>query len=241
MRSQEAMPVGCPDGQIPPPCAAIFAGWIASLQPELRRLGLRLGVNPTDAADLVQATSLRALEKRRLFARGSRDDLRRWLNRIMVNLSRDLRRQRTREVFLAETDSIAAVEHEPPPLWTQIADEEVRRAVSRLSLALRDVYLLRAVERCSYARISARLRIPMSTVATRMYRARLRLRALLDPALAAPAEITAIGAGEGRRPWARAIRRRGAASSVGSSAQAAASAFFSSSPPPARRAAAPSP
>jgi RNA polymerase sigma-70 factor (ECF subfamily) len=217
----------------------MFAGWIASLQPELRRLGMRLGANPTDAADLVQATSLRALEKRRLFARGSRDDLRRWLNRIMVNLSRDLRRQRTREVFLGEADTIAAVEHEPPPLWTQIADEEVRRAVGRLSLALRDVYLLRAVERCSYARISARLRIPMSTVATRMYRARLRLRALLDPALAAPPAITAIRP-NGRQPARdRAVASRGPDSAGAPPADA--SGFFSSSRPPARRAAAPSP
>jgi RNA polymerase sigma-70 factor (ECF subfamily) len=201
------------DDHLAPPRAEIFAEWIAALQPDLRRLGMRLAANAIDAADLAQATCLRALEKRRLFARGSLDDLRRWLRRIMVNLHRDLLRQRTREVLLEQMDGMPAAENGPPPFWTQIGDEEVRRAIGRLSLALRDVYLLRAVERFSYDKIAARLRIPMSTVATRMFRARLRLRALLGPAH--PAPITPIGAGRRSRAnrqtaGARAGRRFGA-------------------------------
>jgi RNA polymerase sigma-70 factor (ECF subfamily) len=198
MGSEQAMMTNGRDGQVAAPRAEIFAEWIVGLQPDLRRFGMRLAANSIDAADLAQATYLRALEKRRLFAHGSRDDLGRWLRRIMVNLHRDWRRQRAREVLLERTDRIPAAETAPQPLWTQIGDEEVRRAIERLSLALRDVYRLRAVERFSYAKIAVRLQIPMSTVATRMFRARIRLRALLDAELAAPAKITPIGAE--RRP-----------------------------------------
>ncbi len=187
------------DDHLAPPCAEIFAEWVAFLLPDLRRLGMRLAANATDAGDLAQATCLRALEKRRLFARGSRDDLKRWLRQIMVNLHRDWRRNRTREVLLEQTDGIPAAETAPQPLWTRIGDDEVRHAIERLSLTLRDVYRLRAVERFSYAKIAARLRIPMSTVATRMFRARIRLRALLGPALPPAAPITPIDAGRRAR------------------------------------------
>lgn len=126
----------------------------------------------------------------------------------MVNLHRDLRRRSARELLLEQMDGIAALEGGPQPFWTQIGDEEVRAAIERLSLALRDVYLLRAVERFSYAKIAVRLRIPMATVATRMFRARLCLRTLLRPALPAPAAITPIRADRRTRPnrqtaWAR--------------------------------------
>lgn len=209
MGSEQTMVTNGRDEQIAAPRAEIFAEWIVALQPDLRRFGMRIAANSIDAADLAQATCLRALEKRRLFARGSRDDLRRWLTRIMVNLHRDWRRQRAREVLLEQTDGIPAAETAPPPLWTRIADDEVRGAIERLSLALRDVYRLRAIERFSYAKIAVRLRIPMSTVATRMFRARIRLRALLDAELPAPAQITPIGAE--RRPRARTFRPFGTA------------------------------
>jgi RNA polymerase sigma-70 factor (ECF subfamily) len=194
MGSDQAMVTDGLDGQIAAPDAEIFAEWIVALQPDLRRFGMRIAANPTDAADLAQATCLRALEKRRLFAHGSRDDLKRWLTRIMVNLHRDWRRQGAREVLLDQTDGIPATETAPQPLWTRIGDDQVRCAIDRLSLTLRDVYRLRAIERFSYAKIAVRLRIPMSTVATRMFRARIRLRALLDAELATPAKITPIGA-----------------------------------------------
>jgi RNA polymerase sigma-70 factor, ECF subfamily len=209
MGSEQAMVTkGCAD-QTAAPRAETFAEWIVALQPDLRRFGMRIAANSADAADLAQATCLRALEKRRLFAHGSRDDFRRWLTRIMVELHRDWRRNRTREVLLEQTDGIPAAETAPQPLWTRIGDDEVRHAIERLSLTLRDVYRLRAVERFSYAKIAVRLRIPMSTVATRMFRARIRLRALLDAELAAPAKITPIGVERRPRANRRTVWARG--------------------------------
>jgi RNA polymerase sigma-70 factor (ECF subfamily) len=209
MGSEQAIVMSGPDEQIAAPRAEIFAEWMVALQPDLKRFGMRLASNSIDAADLTQATCLRALQKRRLFAHGSRDDLKRWLIRIMVNLHRDWRRQRAREVLLGQTDTIAAAETTPQPLWTRIGDDEVRSAIERLSLALRDVYRLRVVERFSYAKIAVRLQIPMSTVATRMFRARIRLRSLLDAEIAPPAKITPIGAERRPRVNHRTVCARG--------------------------------
>jgi RNA polymerase sigma-70 factor (ECF subfamily) len=157
-----------------------FSSWLAQLQPSLRRLAARLAKNPVDAADLAQATCLRALEKRALFVRGSCEDLKRWLVKIMVNLHFDLLRKASRETPADWLDEVAAPEETPAPNWSTLADEEVRSAVEHLRPHLREAYRLFAVDRVSYATISTRLRIPVSTVATRIYRARVRLRATLS-------------------------------------------------------------
>ena len=60
-----------------------------------------------------------------------------------------------------------------------MADEEVDAAVAQLNPTLRVVYVLYTVDGCSYANISSRLQIPLQTVATKIHRARARLRQTL--------------------------------------------------------------
>src|ERR1017187_10492481 len=92
----------CRDLLVAPPGGSMenssFSTGLVRLQPDLRRLASRLATNAVDAADLARATCLRALEKRRLFVRGSVGDLKNWLHRIMVNLHRDLHRKGAREM-----------------------------------------------------------------------------------------------------------------------------------------------
>ena len=156
-----------------------FCGWLTRSQPDLRRLAVRLTSSPTDAADLAQATSLRALEKRALFVTGSFNELKRWLTRIMFNLHYERVRGSAREVLADWLDDLAASSEPPPPLWLMVADEEVSAAVAQLNPALRVAYVLYTVDGCSYANISSQLRIPMRTVATKVHRARARLRQTL--------------------------------------------------------------
>jgi RNA polymerase sigma-70 factor (ECF subfamily) len=156
-----------------------FSTGLVRLQPDLRRLASRLATNAVDAADLAQATCLRALEKRRLFVRGSVGDLKNWLHRIMVNLHRDLHRKGAREMPADWLEEVGAMEDPGPPAWSTLADEDVNAAVEGLRPRLREVYRLFAIQRYSYATISRRLCIPVATVATRIYRARARLRAAL--------------------------------------------------------------
>jgi RNA polymerase sigma-70 factor, ECF subfamily len=156
-----------------------FCGWLTRSQPDLRRLAVRLTSSATDAADLAQATSLRALEKRTLFVSGSFNELKRWLTRIMFNLHYERLRGGRREVLADWLDEVAASSEPPPPLWSTVADEEVDAAVAQLNPTLRVVYVLYTVDGCSYANISSRLQIPLQTVATKIHRARARLRQTL--------------------------------------------------------------
>jgi len=161
-----------------------FQQWLALLQPSLRRYALVLAGNLADAGDLMQATNLRALEKRRLFVEGSMLELRKWLMTVMVNLHRDGKRRQVREIRVEWIENIAAPEPQAPPRWAWLADDQLDAAVAGLGPHLREPYQLFAVEHCSYADISKRLHIPIATVATRIFRARSRLRATLGAASA---------------------------------------------------------
>jgi RNA polymerase sigma-70 factor, ECF subfamily len=57
----------------------------------------------------------------------------------------------------------------------------VRRAVERLEPVDREIVMLREFEELSYAEISELLRLPLNTVRTRLFRARVALRKLLEP------------------------------------------------------------
>jgi RNA polymerase sigma-70 factor (ECF subfamily) len=155
-----------------------FSEWLTRLLPELRGVARRLTSNAADAAELVQNTCLRALNKRQLFVKGASDGMRKWLTRIMTNLYYDLVRKSRFEKLLGEMDDVVAPDP-TPPAWTRVSDEEVTAAVERLGLPLRSTYHLFAVEQYSYTKISEHLRIAPSTVATRIFRARAHLRKTL--------------------------------------------------------------
>lgn len=61
------------------------------------------------------------------------------------------------------------------------AELGVRRAVAGLDAEHREVVLLREFEGLSYEEIAAALRIPVNTVRSRLFRARMALKELLDP------------------------------------------------------------
>lgn len=57
----------------------------------------------------------------------------------------------------------------------------VKRAIAKLDQAHREVLLLREYEQLSYDEIGAMLRIPVNTVRSRLFRARMELKVLLEP------------------------------------------------------------
>jgi RNA polymerase sigma-70 factor (ECF subfamily) len=72
-------------------------------------------------------------------------------------------------------ESEPAVQSDPGEvLW-------LRRAVGQLDAAHREVLLLREYEQLSYDEIAELLRIPVNTVRSRLFRARMELKALLMP------------------------------------------------------------
>jgi RNA polymerase sigma-70 factor, ECF subfamily len=158
---------------------------LASL-PRLERLARRLTASQADAADLVQATCLRALEKWQGFVSGSLSDFKGWVVTIMWHLHYDNLRKRRRERLTAELDDLPSPSgEEAPPLWQVVEDRSVAEAVSALPPALKGPYVLFAVDQLTYAAIADRLQVPLRTVGTRIFRARARLRAALQKQAAA--------------------------------------------------------
>jgi len=92
-----------------------------------------------------------------------------------------LRAHRRKTAFRATFFSAAAGVKEPATQDTTESGLWVRRAVAKLDSVEREILLLREFEQLSYAEISDLLQLPINTVSSRLFRARMALRALLDP------------------------------------------------------------
>lgn len=125
------------------------------------------------AEELAQETFLAVLraveryEPRALF--------RTYLYGIAVNLLMAERRKAGREESAPEDTLDPASTGDPTAaLW-------VRRAMARLDANDREVLLLREYEQLSYAEIAELLGVPVNTVRSRLFRARMALKELLEP------------------------------------------------------------
>lgn len=159
------------------------------------RLALGILGDSGSAEDVVQDTFLSALTHRQQFE--GRSSLATWLYRIATNAS--LSRLRAR-VTLPLPDEDPVSDEEPVvPLpkeltewrWTpdqMLLDTELReeldKAVQRLPISLRVVFLLRDVQDLSTEETAESLGISIGAVKVRLHRARLELRELLAAYLA---------------------------------------------------------
>jgi RNA polymerase sigma-70 factor (ECF subfamily) len=147
----------------------------------LQGLALKLCGHPADARDLVQDTFERALRNLHTLDAGANE--RAWLFTILHNLFIDQCRKKSRRPPREDIDDpavqVASPEPEPPPAWTAIGPEELRRAVGQLEEEFRVVYRLHAIEGRSYQEIAATLDLPVNTVGTRLIRARRKLKVIL--------------------------------------------------------------
>lgn len=109
-----------------------------------------------------------------------------WIGRIAINKCRDWARRRrvraffTRALPMETAHDIAG----DTPLPDREADDRselarVQAAMARLPQNLREVLVLRGVEEVSQAEAAAMLNVSEKAVETRLYRARMRLKALL--------------------------------------------------------------
>jgi RNA polymerase sigma-70 factor (ECF subfamily) len=168
----------------------------------LYRRALCLTRSRSDAQDLVQNTYARAL------ARGlegiPRQRMRSWLLVILKNQFLDSYRARRAHPTCDEQAVLELLAEDPPepPPWARFSVEDVRRAMGQLSPTLRRTYQLHTFEGLGYALVAARLRIPLRTVGTRLLRARLALRRLLEGGAACPSL-----AARRRSPSPRALRQ----------------------------------
>jgi RNA polymerase sigma factor (sigma-70 family) len=185
---------------------------------ELYRCAMQLTGERSAALDLVQDTYERAL--RRGLAGVPRENVRGWLIVIARNQFIDDYRARKRTLItsdrrILETAVAPEPDHDEPSPWSHLRAEDVHRILARQNPLLVVVYRMRTFEGMGYATIAHRLGIPISTVGTRLRRARLQLRRALlaeraasllpiplSQARRAPARVGPLGRPEDGRPSA---------------------------------------
>jgi RNA polymerase sigma-70 factor (ECF subfamily) len=171
---------------------------LAQYRGDLQRFARSLTRDRAAAEDLVQDTMLRALRSAHQFTPGT--NLRAWLTGILRNRFTDQCRHSaiTREIDL-DTLPLREPEAEPASSYLDlISAEDVRLAVDQLEDHLRATFILSYVDLLPYQAIAGRLKIPVSTVGVRLWRARKTLRRILMISYEARA----------RDCWARSMQRR---------------------------------
>jgi len=161
-------------------------------------LALRLTGNRADAEDLAQDALLRAIRALPGFRGESLAST--WLYRITVNSWKNRVRSEKRRAFwrtitlglVTGDDGEETVRELPasdPPLDANLEQEEKSAGVQRALLELDDddraIVVLRYVEEKSYEEIGAVLGLPQGTVKSRLFRARAKLKVLLEKTAAA--------------------------------------------------------
>lgn len=152
-----------------------------ALLPRLRRFGYGLSGGWDDADDLVQATYEKAIGAIDGWTRGTRLDS--WMYRIMRN--HFLNERRAAAVRLRGSADIgmvqpAAVDGERHGN-DRIMVSRVFDALSQLPEDQRTALLLVTVEGFSYGEVAALMDEPVGTIASRVGRARLALKPLVEP------------------------------------------------------------
>jgi RNA polymerase sigma-70 factor (ECF subfamily) len=106
----------------------------------------------------------------------------------MARLHIDRRRRARRRATVAFDEDVItpppAGELMEEPLWQKVEYEEVRQCLSELDPRVREAYVLHEEQGLSLADTARRLKVPVATAGTRVFRARRRLRALLSEPLA---------------------------------------------------------
>ncbi len=120
--------------------------------------------NDADCQDAVQEALLKAWAKRNQLKNDAY--FRTWLVRIVVNASRDILRRRKR---IIPVESV-------PERWDGVPDPALSDALDRLSEKLRLPLMLCYSENMSYQEISRALRIPITTVQSRLRQGKAKLR-----------------------------------------------------------------
>jgi RNA polymerase sigma-70 factor (ECF subfamily) len=156
---------------------------------------LRMVSNSSDAADLTQDVLLKAIQHVDSFEGKSKFST--WLFRIAMNLSiSHLRKRKVRRAVSLESSTnddghagapdqafslkaMIAEEREPGPHQSVETNEQIERvlaAVDCLDENLRSVILLRDLQDMDYQQMAEVLGVPVGTVKSRLFRARLALR-----------------------------------------------------------------
>ncbi|MEZ0223297.1 MAG: RNA polymerase sigma factor [Alphaproteobacteria bacterium] len=144
---------------------------------KLRGFAMRLTKNPADAEDLVQATLLRALEKKEYFLEGT--SLFSWTSRIMFNLFASAYRHHKKFGTSHDPEPYIGRTSVKPAQEACVDLAIVREAMKRLKPQMRNVLIAICIKGLRYEEVSELMQIPVGTVRSRLSRARKQLQELL--------------------------------------------------------------
>ena len=175
---------------------AAFDQIVLRHQRQVYAVALRMLGREDDAEEVAQEAFVRAYRAIKTFRQEAK--LSTWLVSITMNLCRNRRRwwARRRQVMAASLDDPVGEgettvgeqlpDHAPTPAQTAQRRElqgVIAAGLQRLDEGSREGIVLRDIHGHSYEEIAAMLRVPVGTVKSRINRARLQLRALLDGAI----------------------------------------------------------
>jgi RNA polymerase sigma-70 factor (ECF subfamily) len=142
--------------------------------PALRRYGLVLTRDASEAEELVHEALVRALENRGSFRQGR--PLRPWLLSILHNCFIDGTRRRRSEREAMADAAILAEPHQNAPQDQQLRLNQLLAQFMALPEEQRAALHLVAIEGLSYSEAASTLAIPVGTLMSRLGRARALLR-----------------------------------------------------------------
>jgi len=147
--------------------------------PNLRKFALRLTKNASDSEDLLQATMLRALEKKESFQDNT--NLFSWSSKIMFNLF--VSQYRHKKKFESQHDPELYLEHvSAGPTQESIVDlSMVTEKMKMLSKEHYEILVLVCIQGMLYDEVAKTLQIPIGTVRSRLSRARQQLMDMMTP------------------------------------------------------------
>jgi RNA polymerase sigma-70 factor (ECF subfamily) len=179
------------DGRLIAECLAgdqgAFGVLVSRYQDRLFNTVYRLLENLEDAQDVTQESFVSAYQSLASFKGDAQFFT--WLYRIAVNAAISLRRKKRATVSLdstkGQTHSFQPVDEsrdtQPGASLERMENEEqIRWALGRLSVEHRAVVVLKDIEELRYEEIAEILKVPIGTVRSRLHRARLELRELLE-------------------------------------------------------------
>lgn len=167
--------------------SAVFVEQALPFTDQLYAAAMRLSKNPSDAADLVQETFLKAYQSFHQFEQGT--NLKAWLYRILTNTYINIYRKKTKEGFTQALDDLEEWQVGDAESLTQTTSRSaeaealdrmpasvVKDALYELPEDFRMAVYFADVEGFSYQEIANIMDTPLGTVMSRLYRGRRLLR-----------------------------------------------------------------
>lgn len=157
----------------------LFEQFVREHEQEVFTFALRMIGNREDAADLAQEALIKTFETWWQVDPGSTGGYLKWCYRILHNLCIDYRRKKRPRA--AEDEELERAVDRAAPRPEEIYEHRVHAAQAREALLAlpemyREVLLLRHQEELSYEQIAEVLEVPVTTVETRIHRARKMLQ-----------------------------------------------------------------